>query len=507
MAAAARGRRAPAPLARTRSSTGCAHAPGAVPAGLDAAHARRAALRGRARRTTTCSSGSRQDQEDGVGLACVSLSSPLGIENLVRPEAGALMAAWHEGARALPGHFRAWASVPTVDPDLDELAALLARVRRRAAAGHRPAVAGRVGTRRPTLLRVAEPAGKPVFVHPGRSWSRAARRPAARTWWAPVVGYPAQLQAAWWGWQAVAWPRALPVAAGALRRRCRAGPGAPRAARRAGGEPPTIDPDVFVDTSSYGPQALDALVRVLGIDVLALGSDRPYADPLAGCSATPATPCHRGSRTRRGCSRRETTQAPERRRDGHGPEPAEPDADDAARAPRGGVRARRGRLTLGRPAGPRPRRRGAARAGRHRRERPGSWAHLVGFDDDERVYASLHRDAHVDVWLLCWTPQNDTGWHDHDISSGAVAVVAGELAENNLTIATGGVETRVGAGKAFSFGPEHIHRLNGAAPRIGLGARVQPSAVADGPVRRQRRRGAAPGVGLLRRRAAPARLT
>ncbi|HYO39606.1 MAG TPA: cysteine dioxygenase family protein [Nocardioidaceae bacterium] len=93
---------------------------------------------------------------------------------------------------------------------------------------------------------------------------------------------------------------------------------------------------------------------------------------------------------------------------------------------------------------------------------PGSWAHLVGFDDDQRVYASLHRDAHVDVWLLCWTPQNDTGWHDHDTSSGAVAVVAGELVENNLTVATGGVETRVGAGRAFGFGPEHIHRLNGA---------------------------------------------
>ncbi len=94
---------------------------------------------------------------------------------------------------------------------------------------------------------------------------------------------------------------------------------------------------------------------------------------------------------------------------------------------------------------------------------PASWSHLVGFDDVERVYASLHRDAHVDVWLLCWTSQNDTGWYDHDISSGAVAVVSGELAENNLAITTGGVQTRVGAGKAFSFGPEHIHRLNGAA--------------------------------------------
>ena len=96
--------------------------------------------------------------------------------------------------------------------------------------------------------------------------------------------------------------------------------------------------------------------------------------------------------------------------------------------------------------------------------RPERWRHHLAFDADNRVYASLHRDAHVDVWLLCWTPESDTGWHDHDISSGAVAVVAGELAENNLTVATGGVETRIGAGLAYSFGPEHIHRLNGAEP-------------------------------------------
>ena len=68
----------------------------------------------------------------------------------------------------------------------------------------------------------------------------------------------------------------------------------------------------------------------------------------------------------------------------------------------------------------------------------------------------------MDVWLLCWTPENDTGWHDHDISSGAVAVVSGELVENNLTLADGARETRVGAGRVFSFGPDHIHRLNGA---------------------------------------------
>ncbi len=66
------------------------------------------------------------------------------------------------------------------------------------------------------------------------------------------------------------------------------------------------------------------------------------------------------------------------------------------------------------------------------------------------------------MWLLCWTPINDTGWHDHDISSGAVAVVAGELVENNLRVGSPSLERRVSAGEAFSFPPDHIHRLNGA---------------------------------------------
>ena len=34
-----------------------------------------------------------------------------------------------------------------------------------------------------------------------------------------------------------------------------------------------------METSSYGTQAVDAVIRVLGIDVVCHGSDRPYADP------------------------------------------------------------------------------------------------------------------------------------------------------------------------------------------------------------------------------------
>jgi Cysteine dioxygenase type I len=97
--------------------------------------------------------------------------------------------------------------------------------------------------------------------------------------------------------------------------------------------------------------------------------------------------------------------------------------------------------------------------------RPGLWREHVAFSARGRHYVSLHRDDHVDVWLLCWTPDSDTGWHDHDVSSGAVRVVSGALTESNPRIGGAHVQVVVPAGASFSFGPEHIHRLTGTAPR------------------------------------------
>ncbi|WP_335982570.1 MULTISPECIES: cysteine dioxygenase [Streptomycetaceae] len=92
---------------------------------------------------------------------------------------------------------------------------------------------------------------------------------------------------------------------------------------------------------------------------------------------------------------------------------------------------------------------------------PALWRRHVLFSDDRRHYVSLHRDAHVDVWVLCWTPSNDTGWHDHDISSGAVAVTQGALVEHNLAVGVPSLATEVPAGQVYCFGPDHIHRLTG----------------------------------------------
>jgi predicted TIM-barrel fold metal-dependent hydrolase len=40
-----------------------------------------------------------------------------------------------------------------------------------------------------------------------------------------------------------------------------------------------VDPRMFVETSSYGRRAVDSMLRVLGVDMLVFGSDRPYAQP------------------------------------------------------------------------------------------------------------------------------------------------------------------------------------------------------------------------------------
>ncbi len=94
---------------------------------------------------------------------------------------------------------------------------------------------------------------------------------------------------------------------------------------------------------------------------------------------------------------------------------------------------------------------------------PERWRVQVDDDPVERRYASLYRDDYVDVWVIAWRAAGDTGWHDHDISSGAVRVVEGGLCESNPRLGGVPVDRIIAAGSSFSFGPEHIHRLTGHA--------------------------------------------
>ena len=97
--------------------------------------------------------------------------------------------------------------------------------------------------------------------------------------------------------------------------------------------------------------------------------------------------------------------------------------------------------------------------------RPALWRPHLDPAATTRTYAALHRDAELDVWAIFWFPENDTGWHDHDTSSGAVHVVDGELEEHALLLAAPERRTRHSSGATFTFGPSHIHRVTCASPR------------------------------------------
>jgi hypothetical protein len=113
---------------------------------------------------------------------------------------------------------------------------------------------------------------------------------------------------------------------------------------------------------------------------------------------------------------------------------------------------------------------------------PELWIDLVKHDRTQRVYEEIFSDDHVTTWLICWMENHDTGFHDHDISSGAVAVVSGRVCEQRLTLdgslADDGPLTDAvfRAGESFHFSPTDIHRVRhiGDTPTVTLHAYSPP---------------------------------
>lgn len=213
---------------------------------------------------------------DGDELVCVAPSAALGLDRLAPEESSALASVWLDSALELPEPFRPWAGAGIVEPDGAALATALARGAIGLELAADVLAAPGAFDHLAPLLEVLDAERRPLLVHPGPPGGQEADgRPL---WWAPVVPYVAQLHAAWWAWAdggRERFPR-MPVCFAALaglgplhgeRHRARGGTGGP------------IDPLTFVETSSYGTRAVDAVVRVLGIDVVCHGSDRPYAAP------------------------------------------------------------------------------------------------------------------------------------------------------------------------------------------------------------------------------------
>ena len=61
-------------------------------------------------------------------------------------------------------------------------------------------------------------------------------------------------------------------------------------------------------------------------------------------------------------------------------------------------------------------------------DRPELWIDRVRHDPSQRSYEELLSDEHLTAWLICWMDDHDTGYHDHDISAGDVAVLSGSSA-------------------------------------------------------------------------------
>ncbi|GAA0322192.1 amidohydrolase family protein [Kineococcus aurantiacus] len=220
------------------------------------------------------------ERADGTARALVSLSAPLGLEHLPGEEAEPLLRAWHEGATAFGDPFAVWAAAGVTDLDPGALARTLRHERvvglqLPATALATPRAVERLGP----LLAECERAGRPVLVHPGPAAATAGAGSDVPSWWPALVPYVQQLHAAWLAWHVAGraqHPRLRTVFAALAGL-------APlhheRLAAR-GGALGRLDPNVHYETSSYGPRAVDAVVRVVGVDPLVLGSDRPYAQPF-----------------------------------------------------------------------------------------------------------------------------------------------------------------------------------------------------------------------------------
>jgi hypothetical protein len=216
---------------------------------------------------------------DGLQRVIVAPSLPLGIEALPVGEAEALLGDFHSGVLALGAPFELWGSLPLADPSPARL--VPGAVGLCLPAG---AVGSRAGLER--LGPVLEALDGPLLIHPG---------PAAGgdvpAWWPALTDYVAEMSAAWHAW--AAWGRdAFPGLRVVFAMLAGLAPlHSERLAARGGPAEAVHDPLTVFDTSSYGHRAVDAMLRVVGVDRLVYGSDRPVVQP-AGIGALGAAAAH-----------------------------------------------------------------------------------------------------------------------------------------------------------------------------------------------------------------------
>lgn len=90
------------------------------------------------------------------------------------------------------------------------------------------------------------------------------------------------------------------------------------------------------------------------------------------------------------------------------------------------------------------------------------WRPHVRFDAGNRAFAEIERTEEYQVYVISWLDDADTGFHDHDVSAGAVHVIEGAIHEERLGFGRGHLERVFGPGETIEFGPSYIHRFRPA---------------------------------------------
>jgi quercetin dioxygenase-like cupin family protein len=90
---------------------------------------------------------------------------------------------------------------------------------------------------------------------------------------------------------------------------------------------------------------------------------------------------------------------------------------------------------------------------------PALWRHMIRHTSDVRTYEQIWDDPVVNAWVICWSEDQDTGFHDHDESAAAIAVIAGHVREERLRLGHAPRSRILGPGSIFTVPPVAIHRV------------------------------------------------
>jgi len=104
------------------------------------------------------------------------------------------------------------------------------------------------------------------------------------------------------------------------------------------------------------------------------------------------------------------------------------------------------------------------------------WQRLVKHSADVRVYEQIWDHELVNAWLICWSDDQDTGFHDHDLSAAGITVISGQVREERLRLASAPRERVFGAGSTFHVPRAAIHRVRhvGDEPAVTIHAYSPP---------------------------------